>query len=235
MWCHAIMLEWEEAAALAKKLGEESVWSRTTYLYFQLAFTLMSASSREGLDEVAKRVPKYQLKIGGKHLHGEKFVIRKARSYLTNNRWLCVPGIELLYTYRQIHFVPSQYIHQMIHIVEQALSDTDTVKPYHSPYSTDDWFLCHLLLAVLVTQDGQSDRAMSLLRTALQSEDSVEVDHFYIPYAHYELAKLYIAKADTVQAKAHLTCAKHFSERVKSYSLENRLLFRIHSAMNKLN
>ena len=48
----------------SQRLSEESLWSRTTYLYFQLAFTLMSTTSKEGLDEIAGRVPKYQLKIG---------------------------------------------------------------------------------------------------------------------------------------------------------------------------
>ena len=40
---------------------------------------------------------------GGKHLHIEKFAIRKARSFLRNDKFLCLPGLELLYIWR---FIP---------------------------------------------------------------------------------------------------------------------------------
>ena len=55
------------------------------------------------------------------------------------------------------------------------MDDLENIVPYHTQYPLDDWFLCNLLLAVLTAELGDQEHALSLLRTALQSEDSVQV------------------------------------------------------------
>ncbi|KAL5250862.1 hypothetical protein ACHWQZ_G016564 [Mnemiopsis leidyi] len=234
MWCYAMLLNWEQAASLANKLFKESKWSRTLFGYQYLAFKFMSDSESADLEQTATVVPKYQLKIGGKHLHIEKFAIRKARSFLSNDKFLCLPGVELLYVWRFIPLMSRDNKEKLLHMIETCLKDIENIVPYYTQHPLDDWFLCNLLLAVVTAELGDIEHALSLLRTALQSEDNIQVDHFYIPYAHFELGILYAKKGEYSQARAHLRYAKEFSNKVKSYSLENRLLFRIHSALSGL-
>lgn len=234
MFCNAMLLQWDQAAVYAKKLYNESKWSKTLFAYLYVSFKFMADLESPELEEMARLVPKYQLKIGGKHLHIEKFAIRKARSFLANDNFLCLPGVELLYVWRFIPFLSVEDKGRLKTIIETCLEDIQNIRPYHTEHPLDDWFLCNLLLAVVTAELGDQDGAMSLLRTALQSEDSVKVDHFYIPHAHFELGVLYQKKGDYSQAKAHLRYAKDFSGKVKSYSLENRLLFRIHSALSSI-
>lgn len=234
MWCHAMLLQWDEAAEFSHKLFEESKWSKTLFGYQYVAFKFMADPSSSDIQEAAEKVPKYQLRIGGKHLHIEKFAIRKARSFLANKKFLCLPGLELMYIWRFIPMISKVNKEKLVALIEGCLDEIETMTPYHTPHPLDDWFLCHLLMGVLVAELGDSPRALQILRTALQSEDSVQVDHFYIPYAHFEIGILYSKDGEFAQAKAHLRYAKDFSSKVKSYSLENRLLFRIHSALSSL-
>ncbi|XP_063686931.1 tetratricopeptide repeat protein 39B-like [Bolinopsis microptera] len=234
MWCHAMLLQWDQAAHFANRLYKESKWSRTLFGYQYVAFKFMSDSESADLEDIAKLVPKYQLKIGGKHLHIEKFAIRKARSFLRNDKFLCLPGLELLYIWRFIPLMSKESQQKLVKMIEACLEDIANIVPYHTQHPLDDWFLCNLLLAVLTAELGDHEHALSLLRTALQSEDNIQVDHFYIPYAHFELGVLYARKGENIQARAHLRYAKEFSNKVKSYSLENRLLFRIHSTLSEV-
>ena len=55
------------------------------------------------------------------------------------------------------------------------MDDIANIVPYHTQHPLDDWFLCNLLLAVLTAELGDQEHALSLLRTALQSEDNVQV------------------------------------------------------------
>ena len=58
---------------------------------------------------------------------------------------------------------------------ETCLKDIENIVPYYTQHPLDDWFLCNLLLAVVTAELGDSEHALSLLRTALQSEDNIQV------------------------------------------------------------
>ena len=51
-----------------QKLFKESKWSRTLFGYQYLAFKFMADSESSDLEEIAQKVPRYQLKIGWKFL-----------------------------------------------------------------------------------------------------------------------------------------------------------------------
>ena len=57
---------------------------------------------------------------GGKHLHIEKFAIRKARSFLANDKFLCLPGIELLYIWRFIPLMGKEQQEKLVQMLGRS-------------------------------------------------------------------------------------------------------------------
>ena len=80
VWAGMSIGNWKTAVESAKYQFEKSNRSKTFFAYLNMvALYQMSPSSSEELKMLAEEVPKHQLVIAGKHLHAEKFAIRKAR------------------------------------------------------------------------------------------------------------------------------------------------------------
>ena len=232
-WSSLAIGNWEKAVHHAKVQYEESNRTRTFFAYLQMiCHYRWKPSDVEEQVRLAKLVPIHQLTIAGKHLHIEKFCIRKARSFLKNKNFLFCPVYELLYFFGFTSCVDAGRRAIMQNELEAALNYVDT--PSYSGYKIDDKCLGRLILADLHRLNGDNSKAKQELETILQSEDSLKIDHMIAPYTHFELGYILAEEGNISLARAHFNTAKNYSSKVKSYSLEDTLLMKTTTQMNRI-
>ncbi|KAF5358693.1 hypothetical protein D9758_007656 [Tetrapyrgos nigripes] len=217
---------------------------------------LSSKEMRAQATELMKKVPGLRQKIAGKSIPLEKFVARKARKFLSQGGRLMLPGLELAYLFLAIAHAPRNSVTegQMLVEVRRASAvvekaNEDPEKYEHGSGYWDDVCLIKLLEGICLRYiaypdpDAESDPseepAMSVEEAVRGSEEAfndvfkygpkIELDHFLVYSAHYELGRLSACRGDIETAK------KHFHLILSGKPLENSLTVRTHAAMEALN
>jgi len=234
-WSNMVMGEWAEAEKYSTIQFENSNRSKTFFSFLQLLNHYRAKpTDREKLIEYANEIPKHQMTVAGKHLHAEKYAIRKARSFLKNDNFLFLPHYEMMYMFGLIDFADNKRLAVIKKEIEAALDDVANKKPYYHEHVTDDWFLGQILLANIARIEGEYERSREILELALQSEDSLEVDHHYAPNAHFDLGFLLAKDGQTDLAKSHYMTAQDYASKVKSYTLEHNVNTKVSIHMDLL-
>uniref|UniRef100_A0A6I8NU06 Tetratricopeptide repeat protein 39B n=1 Tax=Ornithorhynchus anatinus TaxID=9258 RepID=A0A6I8NU06_ORNAN len=98
-------------------------------------------------------------------------------------------------------------------------------------YSMDDQCLVQLLKGLCLKHLGRLLQAELCFNQVIQSEKQLKYDHYLVPFTLYELGLLYKQQGDRDKAIRFIESAKN---NYKEYSMESRLHFRIHAALNSL-
>ncbi|XP_038625330.1 tetratricopeptide repeat protein 39B isoform X1 [Tachyglossus aculeatus] len=98
-------------------------------------------------------------------------------------------------------------------------------------YSMDDQCLVQLLKGLCLKHLGRLLQAELCFNQVIQSEKQLKYDHYLVPFTLYELGLLYKQQGDRDKAIRLIESAKN---NYKEYSMESRLHFRIHAALNSL-
>lgn len=234
MWCHCYKNDWLIAMKFAEKLCRESRWSKATYTYQKASFLMMCENPTEETDVHLKylfgEVPKLKQRIAGKSVPIEKFAVCKAKRYSTQGGRLTLPGLELLYVWNGFAIIGKNksLLEPFVNLVESTINNivanSDNKESY--PYYHDDYSLALLLKGVCLKHWGQLFQAEQCFLEVIGYEKKVKIDTYLIPYAHLELALLYLQQQNTSNVKKYLEKAK---KHYKGYMLESRLHFRIHA------
>jgi len=214
-------------------------------------------------------VPGLMQRIAGRSIPLEKYAARKARKFETQGHRLLLPHLEMAYHFLCITRAPKHIIVQkMLPDVEAAVETVrarEDLEEKQSQYEGglggfwDDYCLAHFLHAVCLryiahqnddaTVDGEvaeasgipdaEKRAFESFQIVLDNASKIEVDHYVVYYAHYELGLLYARSGDKTQSRHHLETVLSGKSLVRKtekgkYSMESNLLMRTHAAMEHL-
>ncbi|XP_060711022.1 tetratricopeptide repeat protein 39A [Hemiscyllium ocellatum] len=237
MWCFTYKRLWKVAYFYADLLSKENRWSKAMYVYMKAAYLSMLPAHEAkpfGDDEVElfRQVPLLKQKIAGKSPPTEKFAIRKARRYKSNNTVkLPVPALEMMYMWNGFTVIGKQ--RDLTEEMLRTISEAETVLEQAAPndYLTDDRCVVKLLKGLCLRHLGNVLEAEQCFVYIYHNEKNIKFDHYLIPNALLELSLLYIQQARKEEAIKWLRRAK---QNYKDYSMESRTLFRIHAALSKL-
>ena len=224
-WKHASSREWHQAIHYASKLLEENNWSKSFYSYMKAVFIYM-----EGIDDISDLMSEIESKrqrIAGKSIPLEKFVSRKSRKYLIQNKRLFLPALELMYVMNVLSFVPLVEVTRLIEIIEESMKKLDP----QAEYLVEDQCLGYLLMGHLLRLCNRLDEAEDLLRKILDREDNLVLDHYIAPWARYELSQVLMRWERLAEAEEQIIYAR---DKYTHYSLESRLHFKLFNALDFL-
>uniref|UniRef100_A0A8D0CK19 Tetratricopeptide repeat protein 39B n=1 Tax=Scleropages formosus TaxID=113540 RepID=A0A8D0CK19_SCLFO len=208
MWIHCFQQQWMEAYRYADLLSKESKWSQATYV-FQKASCL--------------------LRMAGKSIPTEKFAARKARRYCSPTPVkLVIPALEMMYVWNGFTIVGKR-----AELTESLLSTIEKAEEKLRPteYCTDDQCLVQLLKGLCLKHLGRHLQAELCFTQVISSEKRIKYDHYLVPFSLYELGLLYKMQGDIPKA---ITFIENAKQDYKKYSMESRLHFRIHAALDSM-
>ncbi|XP_039219606.1 tetratricopeptide repeat protein 39B isoform X1 [Crotalus tigris] len=238
MWSYSFQQNWLQAYRYADLLCKESRWSKAIYVFQKAAILCMLPDAdvkTTGEDIVAlfRQVEGLKQRIAGKSLPTEKFAVRKSRRYGTSPPVkLIVPALEMMYVWSGFSILGKRtdFTENMLVTIEkeETLLKNET---HHNEYYMDDVCLLQLLKGMCLKHLGRLLQAELCFSQVIQSEKQLKYDTYLAPYSMYELGLLY--KQQDERGKA-IRCIEAAKNNYKDYSMESRLHFRIHAALNSM-
>lgn len=234
MFVNALRLDWRNSNKYAAKLVAQSRWSRTIYQYQQAAILLMvedlTPEEKEKIEELMRTAPEYKLRIAGKSLPMEKFVIRRTKRYFAQKKFLVLPGVELVYMWNLFKTLKQKWslAENIYKLVDKTLKDFENTNKYTTDFDADNRALLLLLKGALLHVMGSPLQAQQCLQQVITLEKQIQVDTHIIPYALVELAIIAKNQGENEQA---IQLIENARKNYTGYSLESRLHFRMHSLM----
>ncbi|TRY98289.1 hypothetical protein DNTS_034050 [Danionella cerebrum] len=220
MWCHSFMQQWMEAYRYAQLLCTESRWSKAIYVYQKAAILSMMSEEEvkdtgENIQELFRQVECLKQRLAGKSIPTEKFAVRKSRRYCSDAPVkLVIPALK----WRS---------------VSESVGGSGALLCVSEPseYHPDDQCLVQMLKGLCLKHLGRLMQAELCFTQVLSSERLIRYDHYLVPFSLYELGLLYKQRGDFTRATR---CIQDAKLNYKDYSMESRLHFRIHAALNSL-
>uniref|UniRef100_A0A8C4NP43 Tetratricopeptide repeat protein 39B n=1 Tax=Dicentrarchus labrax TaxID=13489 RepID=A0A8C4NP43_DICLA len=235
MWTHSYQQEWQQAYHYADLLCKESRWSKAIYVYQKAAILSMMSEEEikktgENIMELFRQVEGLKQRLAGKSIPTEKFAVRKSRRYKAANPVpLVIPALEMMYVWNGFTIVGKRAdsTESLLVTIETAEEQLRNPTEFHP----DDSCLVQMLKGLCLKHLGRLLQAELCFTQVLSSESRIRYDHYLIPFTLYELGLLYKQQGDFTKATTYIENAK---TNYKDYSMESRLHFRIHAALNSL-
>ncbi|XP_048457604.1 tetratricopeptide repeat protein 39A-like [Rhincodon typus] len=192
MWCFTFKRQWKMAYFYADLLCKENSWSKSTYTYMKAAYLNMFGDEDFkpfGDDEIElfRKVPSMKQKIAGKSLPTEKFAIRKARRYLSQNPVkLPVPALEMMYIWNGYtvigkHQDMTEGMLETLNEAERTLENGPVTE-----FLVDDQCLVKLLKGLCLKHLDKFSEAEQYFHWIHTKEQKIKYDHYLIPNALLE-------------------------------------------------
>uniref|UniRef100_A0A4W5Q428 Tetratricopeptide repeat domain 39A n=1 Tax=Hucho hucho TaxID=62062 RepID=A0A4W5Q428_9TELE len=234
MWCFTYKRHWKMAYFYADLLSKENAWSKATYAYMKGAYLSMLTREecqpfRESEVALFRQVHGLKQKIAGKSLPTEKFAIRKARRYLTENPvTLPAPPLEMMYIWNGYTVIGKHkdLTEGMLKTLDEAQAKLES----RTEFSIDDQCLVSLLRGLCLKHLGHQEEAEHYFTLVLCNETQLKFDHYLVPNALLEHGLLCLEQGRKEEGIKLLETAK---QNYKNYSMESRTHFRIQAALHK--
>ncbi|XP_046924413.1 tetratricopeptide repeat protein 39B-like [Lynx rufus] len=236
MWCHIFLRNWKQAHHYADLLSRNSRWSKAIYMYSKaMLLSLLPSDSvksvSEDISSLFLKVDSLRIKILGTSVPVEKFIAEKGQRYGTTTGWFTAqPILEFIYAWSGFRVMSKKLdlISSWLSIIDKG-EDLLRKNP-NTEYGTDDISLLNLLKGLCLKHLGRYSMAERYFNRVLQKEKLLKYDHYLVPYTYYELGVLYYLKGDYDSATKNLDNIKNY----KDYSMEARLQFRAHIALEQI-
>uniref|UniRef100_A0A8C9DA69 Tetratricopeptide repeat protein 39B n=1 Tax=Panthera leo TaxID=9689 RepID=A0A8C9DA69_PANLE len=236
MWCHIFLRNWKQAHPYADLLSRNSRWSKAIYMYSKaMLLSLLPSDSVKSVSEDVSslflKVDSLRIKIWGTSVPIEKFIAEKGQRYGTTTGWFTAqPILEFIYAWSGFRVMSKKLdlISSWLSIIDKG-EDLLRKNP-NTEYGTDDISLLNLLKGLCLKHLGRYSMAERYFNRVLQKEKLLKYDHYLVPYTYYELGILYYLKGDYDSATKNLDNIKNY----KDYSMEARLQFRAHIALEQI-
>ncbi|XP_066576792.1 tetratricopeptide repeat protein 39B isoform X2 [Amia ocellicauda] len=238
MWTHSFQQHWLEAYRYADLLCKESKWSKAIYVFQKAAILSMLPEDElkktgENVVDLFRQVEGLKQRIAGKSIPTEKFAVRKSRRYSAPNVVkLVIPALEMMYVWNGFTIVGKRadLTEGLLVTIEKAEQELRN-DPDPTMYHPDDQCLVQMLKGLCLKHLGRLMQAELCFTQVVASEKMIRYDHYLVPFSLYELGLLYKQQGDFQKATRFIENAKL---NYKDYSMESRLHFRIHAALNSL-
>ncbi|XP_064791459.1 tetratricopeptide repeat protein 39A-like isoform X1 [Oncorhynchus masou masou] len=188
-------------------------------------------SARNSLPSYIAQVHGLKQKIAGKSLPTEKFAIRKARRYLTENPvTLPAPPLEMMYIWNGYTVIGKHkdLTEGMLKTLDEAQAKLESSP--RTEFSIDDQCLLSLLRGLCLKHLGHQEEAEHYFTLVLCNETQIKFDHYLVPNALLEHGLLCLEQGRKEEGIKLLETAK---QSYKNYSMESRTHFRIQAALHK--
>ncbi|KAM5317905.1 tetratricopeptide repeat protein 39B-like isoform 1-T2 [Glossophaga mutica] len=236
MWCHIFLQDWKQAYHYADQLFQNSRWSKAMYSYSKAMLLALlpsefTKSVSEDMNSHFIKVDSLRIRFLGTSVPIEKFVAEKGQRYGTTTGWFTAqPLLEFVYAWSGFRIMSKklQLISCWLSIINKG-EDLLRKNP-NKDYGTDDISLLNLLKGLCLKYLGEYSTAEEYFIRVIQNEKLLKYDHYLVPYTYYELGILYYLKGDYVSATKNLDNIKNY----KDYSMEARLQFRAHVALEQI-
>uniref|UniRef100_A0A674DS48 Tetratricopeptide repeat domain 39A n=1 Tax=Salmo trutta TaxID=8032 RepID=A0A674DS48_SALTR len=215
MWCFTYKRHWKMAYFYADLLSKENAWSKV---------------GQSGII-VFVQVHGLKQKIAGKSLPTEKFAIRKARRYLTENPvTLPAAPLEMMYIWNGYTVIGKHkdLTEGMLKTLDEAQAKLESSP--RTEFSIDDQCLLSLLRGLCLKHLGHQEEAEHYFTLVLCNETQIKFDHYLVPNALLEHGLLCLEQGRKEEGIKLLETAK---QSYKNYSMESRTHFRIQAALHK--
>uniref|UniRef100_A0A8C5ETM1 Tetratricopeptide repeat protein 39B n=1 Tax=Gouania willdenowi TaxID=441366 RepID=A0A8C5ETM1_GOUWI len=238
MWAYSFEQNWREAYHYANLLSKESKWSQAVYVFQKAAILSMLPEEEvtelgENVVQLFRQVEGLRLKIAGKSIPTEKFAAKKAQRYVSSVPGkLVVPALEMMYVWNGFTVVGKrpELTENILSTLEKT-EDQLRNETHPSEYHQDDECLVQLLKGLCLRELGRLVQAEICFNRVISSENNIRHDTYLVPFTMYELGLLHKQKGDITKAISVIEDAKM---NYKDYSMESRLHFRIHAALNTM-
>nr|XP_008521741.1 PREDICTED: tetratricopeptide repeat protein 39B-like [Equus przewalskii]XP_008521742.1 PREDICTED: tetratricopeptide repeat protein 39B-like [Equus przewalskii]XP_008521743.1 PREDICTED: tetratricopeptide repeat protein 39B-like [Equus przewalskii]XP_008521744.1 PREDICTED: tetratricopeptide repeat protein 39B-like [Equus przewalskii]XP_008521746.1 PREDICTED: tetratricopeptide repeat protein 39B-like [Equus przewalskii]XP_008521747.1 PREDICTED: tetratricopeptide repeat protein 39B-like [Equus len=236
MWCHIFLQDWKHAYYYADLLFHHSRWSKTMYLYSKAVLLALFPSDfvkslGEDMNSLFIKVDSLKAKILGTSVPIEKFVAEKGQRYGTTTGWFTAqPLLEFIYAWSGFRIMSKKLglIKSWLSIIDKG---EELLREHpNKEYGTDDISFLNLLKGLCLKHLGRYSMAEEYFNRVIQKEKLLKYDHYLVPYTYYELGVLYYLKGDHANATKSLDNIKNY----KDYSMEARLQFRAHIALEQI-
>jgi len=217
-WCHMLRLEWEYALPAFFKLKEESKWSQSYYAYL-CGVTIGILGSTTEAQAQFKLVPKFVKK----KTPLEIFLVRKAALYKKSppsEADCLLLALELLYVWRAFYTCSETVLNRILSALEECNVSVSLIP------------LKSLIQGAACQVLKKTDLAVQFFQEAVAKSGRSPPDPHVPPFAYYELGVLY-AQDDKMRAKGE-ELLKKVKDNFSGYDFENRLSFRVHAALARL-
>ncbi|XP_046845463.1 tetratricopeptide repeat protein 39B-like [Xenia sp. Carnegie-2017] len=246
MWCYCFKRNWKEAYGYAKKLLSESRWSACSYMYFCAVFKLMARidpkceslsiqneTEQDSEENMFRKAPELKQRIAGKSIQFEKFSIKRCKDYFDKENFLWLPAIELIFLWNgfRIIYKKPNLVKSLLELVHESQRKQSITRRDGNVYKIEDVCLLKLLEGMCVRCLQQTDLAMVCFQQVLTHEDNFARESYLPAYTCAEVGFMHLDKEDIITGKKYLEMA---SKKYHGYILENRLRFRIHSALQDI-
>uniref|UniRef100_A0A4W5JKB8 Tetratricopeptide repeat protein 39B n=1 Tax=Hucho hucho TaxID=62062 RepID=A0A4W5JKB8_9TELE len=241
MWSYSFQQDWLEAYQYADLLCKESKWSQAMYVFQKASILSMMPEEEvkktgENVEQLFRQVESLRLRIAGKSIPTEKFAAKKAQRYSAATAvTLVIPAVEMIYVWNGFTIVGkrpelTERILVTIEKAEEQLKNDPRLISGPS-YHVDDQCMVQMLKGLCLRHLGRFDQAQLCFTHVISSENRIKHDLYLVPYSMYELGLLYKQQGDLENATTTIENAKL---NYKGYSMESRLHFRIHAALNTM-
>ncbi|KAK7821596.1 hypothetical protein U0070_014476 [Myodes glareolus] len=236
MWCHIFLQNWKQAYNYANLLSQHSRWSKAIYTYSKaILMALLPPNSvnsdNESMSTVFLHVDSLRIKFLGSSVPIEKFIAEKSQRYGTTTGWFTAqPLLEFMYAWSGFRVMSKK-----IELISSWLSIIDKGKDLlnenpNEEYGIDDMSLLNLLKGLCLKHLGKHLKAEHYFIRVISKEKMLKYDRYLVPYSYYELGMLHYLKGDYASATKNLDYIKNY----KDYSMEARLQFRAHIALEQI-
>ncbi|XP_064782645.1 tetratricopeptide repeat protein 39B-like [Oncorhynchus masou masou] len=238
MWSYSFQQDWLEAYQYADLLCKESKWSQAVYVFQKASILSMMSEEEvkktgENVEQLFRQVESLRLRIAGKSIPTEKFAAKKAQRYSAATPvMLVIPAVEMIYVWNGFTIVGKrpELTESILVTIEKAEEQLKN-DPNPSEYHVDDQCMVQMLKGLCLRHLGHLDKAQLCFTHVISSENRIKHDCYLVPYSMYELGLLYKQQGDLGKATTTIENAKL---NYKGYSMESRLHFRIHAALNTM-
>uniref|UniRef100_A0A8C5EV88 Tetratricopeptide repeat protein 39B n=1 Tax=Gouania willdenowi TaxID=441366 RepID=A0A8C5EV88_GOUWI len=219
MWAYSFEQNWREAYHYANLLSKESKWSQAVYVFQKAAILSMLPEEEvtelgENVVQLFRQVEGLRLKIAGKSIPTEKFAAKKAQRYVSSVPGkLVVPALEMMYVWNGFTVVGKrpELTENILSTLEKT-EDQLRNETHPSEYHQDDECLVQLLKGLCLRELGRLVQAEICFNRVIS-----RWSHLTAPHHTLELTACFFAMMN-----------------YKDYSMESRLHFRIHAALNTM-
>ncbi|KAK0142857.1 Tetratricopeptide repeat protein 39B [Merluccius polli] len=238
MWAHSFEQDWKNAYHYADLLSKESKWSQATYVYQKAAILSMLPDEEvkamgQNAEDLFKQVDGLRLRIAGKSVPTEKFAAKKAqRCFSSSPTKPVLPALEMMYVWNGFTIVGKrpELTYSILSTIKKA-EDQLASASSQSEYQVDDHCVVQLLKGLCLRQLGSLEEAERCFNNVISSEEKIKYDDYLVPFTTYELGLIHKQRGDTDKAVELL---EQIKVNYKDYSMESRLHFRIHAALNTM-
>lgn len=240
-WANCMLGDWKEADVYASYLLKESKWSRTIYSYQKASIMLMNneedltEDDQSTITSLMSNVPKWKQRIAGKSLPMEKFAIKKAERFASQNNHLVLPAFELLYIWNYFKIISKKWelCDNVYRIIDKCYKNFE-INPdqYGKQFACDNSALILLLKGSCLRHMGKPLQAEQCFKDIISMEKNIKYDTYIVPFSLFELALIYKSRGNFEKAAEILEDAK---KNYSGYSLDTRLHFLVHSELTEIN